>query len=347
MVIPHVIANSFAVVDAQAHMEWLFQPLDVDFDLSRTKLVPLLSNGKAIGGIVFELRYPLQQEQLEENFKTTTSIAGAVLGMACAAASQQRFAEQFGQLLTRPVGMQPETTKETPLKQAKAEIPVAAPLIAWAEMAGGAAHELNNPLSVISGRSQILAKSETDPEKNQMLQQIQENAGRLSAIIDDLMAFAEPPQPKPTPTDIKQMLDEAAQLTAQKQNTEQLDIQTDIGEGLENALIDSAQIVSAIANIFSNSLESYDEGVGPIKVDVISDASGDFVKLKISDSGCGMDAETLQKATQPFFSAKPAGRKRGMGLAHAQRIIQLNNGSLEITSQPGEGSTITILLPCK
>jgi signal transduction histidine kinase len=347
MVIPHVIANSFAVVDAQAHMEWLFQQLDVDFDLSRTKLVPLLSNGKAIGGIVFELRYPVQQEQLEENFKTTTSIAGAVLGMACAAASQQRFAEQFGQLLTRPVGMQPETTKETPLKQAKAEIPVAAPLIAWAEMAGGAAHELNNPLSVISGRSQILAKSETDPEKNQMLQQIQENAGRLSAIIDDLMAFAEPPQPKPTPTDIKQMLDEAAQLTAQKQNTEQLDIQTDIGEGLENALIDSAQIVSAIANIFSNSLESYDEGVGPIKVDVISDASGDFVKLKISDSGCGMDAETLQKATQPFFSAKPAGRKRGMGLAHAQRIIQLNNGSLEITSQPGEGTTVTILLPCK
>ena len=136
-------------------------------------------------------------------------------------------------------------------------------------------------------------------------------------------------------------------MTAQKQNTEQLDIQTDIDEGLENALVDSAQIVSAIANIFSNSLESYNEGVGPIKVDAISEASGDFVKLKISDSGRGMDAETLQKATQPFFSAKPAGRKRGMGLAHAQRIIQLNNGSLEITSRPGEGTTVTILLPLK
>ncbi len=346
-VIPQAIANSFAIVDAQAHTDWLFEQLDVDFDLSRTKLVPLLSNGKAIGGIVFEFRYPAQEELLEENFKTTTSIAGAVLGMALAAVSQQQFAEQFAQLLTGPVDMRPQTTTETPLKQAQAEIFAAAPLIAWAEMAGGAAHELNNPLSVISGRAQILAKSETDPEKNQMLQQIRENAGRLSAIIDDLMAFAEPPQPRPVPTDIKQMLDEAAQLTAQKQNTEQLDIQTDIDEGLENALVDSAQIVSAIANIFSNSLESYNEGVGPIKVDAISEASGDFVKLKISDSGRGMDAETLQKATQPFFSAKPAGRKRGMGLAHAQRIIQLNNGSLEITSRPGEGTTVTILLPLK
>ncbi|MHC4158845.1 MAG: HDOD domain-containing protein, partial [Planctomycetota bacterium] len=346
-VIPQAIANSFAIVDAQAHIDWLFEQLDVDFDLSRTKLVPLLYSSKAVGGIVFELRYPAQEEQLEENFKTTTSIAGAVLDMACAAAGQQRFAEQFARLVTGAAVIQPQTAAETQPEQTQTEVSTAAPLIAWAEMAGGAAHELNNPLSVISGRAQILAKSETDPEKKQVLKQIQKNAGRLSEIIDDLMAFAEPPQPRPVRTDIKQMLDEATQLTAQKQNAEQLDIQINVAEDLENVLVDSAQIVSAIANIFSNSLESYDEGIGPIKVGAISEESSDFVKLQISDSGCGMDAETLQKATQPFFSARPAGRKRGMGLAHAQRIIQLNNGSLVITSQPGEGTTVTILLPCK
>jgi len=346
-VVPQAIANSFAIVDAQSNTDWLFEQLDVDFDLSRTKLVPLLSNGKAIGGIVFELRYPAEIEQLEENFRTTASIAGAVLGMAFAAASHQWFAEQFAQLVTGPADIQPQTTTETPPKQTQTEILRATPLTALAEMAGGAAHELNNPLSVISGRAQILAKSETDPEKKQVLKQIQENAGRLSAIIDDLMAFAKPPQPRPVSTDIKQLLDEATQLTAQKQNAEQLDIQTNISEALENAFVDSAQIASAIANIFSNSLESYDEGTGPIKVDAVIDESGDFVKLQITDSGCGMDTETLKKATQPFFSASPAGRRRGMGLAHAQRIIELNNGSLGITSQLGEGTTVTILLPCK
>ncbi len=68
---------------------------------------------------------------------------------------------------------------------------------------------------------------------------------------------------------------------------------------------------------------------------------------EISDFGCGMDEQTLQKAMYPFFSNLPAGQKRGMGLAHAARLIQLNGGSLSITSIPGTGTTVSILLPCK
>ena len=60
-----------------------------------------------------------------------------------------------------------------------------------------------------------------------------------------------------------------------------------------------------------------------------------------------MDEQTLSKATQPFFSDKPAGRKRGMGLAHAQRLIEINNGTLDIASQPGKGTTVTVTLPSK
>ena len=180
-----------------------------------------------------------------------------------------------------------------------------------------------------------------------MLKQIQENTNELSEIIDDLMAFARPQKPRPAQTDIKQMLDEAIQLTSQKTGVEHINVQTDVADGLKDVFIDSAQIVSATANIISNSLESYTDKIGPIKITAEPGESGDFIKLGISDLGCGMDAETLQKATQPFFSARPAGRKRGMGLAHAQRIIQLNNGLLKITSQPGSGTTVTILLPCK
>lgn len=69
------------------------------------------------------------------------------------------------------------------------------------------------------------------------------------------------------------------------------------------------------------------------------------VKIVIADHGCGMDAETLRKATHPFFSAKPAGRKRGMGLAYAARFIQLNKGTLTLASQPAKGTTATICLP--
>jgi two-component system NtrC family sensor kinase len=69
--------------------------------------------------------------------------------------------------------------------------------------------------------------------------------------------------------------------------------------------------------------------------------------VQIIDTGCGMDPETVQKVTRPFFSAKVAGRKRGMGLAYAARFIQLNKGSLNISSEAGSGTTVTICLPCK
>jgi len=332
--IPKEIQNDFAILDAYGYTDWLFEQLDVDFDVDHAKLVPLLSRGKALGAIVFELRYPGDAELFEKNFKTAASIAGAVLDLSSASADRQRFAEQFVQLISRPAQQQPK------IQQQDTSL-----LDTMAEMAAGAAHELNNPLSVISGRAQLLAKSETDSEKKQILKQIQENTGEISAIIDDMMSFAQPAQPRLTQTNIRQLLDEAVQLTSQKTNVEHIDVQMAIADTVENVLVDSGQIVSAIANILSNSIESYSGNVGPIKV--TADTDGNFVRLQISDAGCGMDAETLQKATQPFFSARPAGRKRGMGLAHAQRFVQLNKGSLDITSEPGKGTTVTVLLPFK
>ena len=67
--------------------------------------------------------------------------------------------------------------------------------------------------------------------------------------------------------------------------------------------------------------------------------------VQISDLGCGLDAKTLKKATHPFFSAKPAGRQRGMGLADAARLIHLNGGTLTLASEPEKGTTVTVTLP--
>jgi putative nucleotidyltransferase with HDIG domain len=338
--IPQVITNSFTILNAQDYADWLFEQLDVQFDLSHTKLLPLLSGNKAIGAIVFELHYPVETEQFEEKFRTSASIAGAVLDLAFASAGQQRFAEQFAQSLAGP------PVDSSAIASAKAEAKSDA-LDALAEMAGGAAHELNNPLSVISGRAQILAQGETDPGKKQILRQIKENADEISAIIDDLFVFASPPPPRPTWTSHRQILDEAIQLASQKTGVEHIDARIEIIGDIKNIFADSAQVASAIANVICNSVQSYADSTGPVKITTSADQSGSFVKLIIADLGCGMDSQTLQKATYPFFSNQPAGRKRGMGLAHAARLIQLNGGKLSITSRPAGGTTVTILLPCK
>jgi len=341
-VIPKTIANNFAILNAHDHIDWLFEQLDVDFDVERTKLMPLLSGGKAVGAIAFELNYPGDVELFEEKFRTSASIAGAVLGMALAQQRQQHFAERFALLISKP--------KDTQTRAAPAENSLSLGLLtlnALAEMAAGAAHELNNPLAVISGRAQLLAEAESDREKKRILEQIYESARETSAIIEDLMSFAEPPEARAARTDVKQILDEAIELAKQKTNAEHLDVQIAAAEGLESVFVDSAQVVSAIANVISNAVESYGDKPGPIKITADAAESGDSVKLQISDTGCGMDAETISKATQPFFSAKPAGRKRGMGLAYAVRFIQLNKGSLNIASEPDSGTTVTICLPSK
>ncbi len=152
-------------------------------------------------------------------------------------------------------------------------------------MAAGAAHELNNPLAVISGRAQLLAEAESDQEKKRILEQIYESARETSAIIEDLMSFAEPPEARAARTDVKQILDEAIQLARQK--IEHIDVQIAVAEDVGNVFVDSAQIVSAIANVISNAAESYGDEPGPVKITADAGESGDSVKLQIKDAGCG------------------------------------------------------------
>jgi len=330
-VIPKAISSDFAIVNAGEHIGWLFEQLDVEFDLSQTRLAPLLCEGQAVGAIVFEVRYPGDIDLFEDHFKTVTSAAGAVLGMASISQRRQAYAELFARAVSNQGGDGNGVGRDDSLS-------------ALAELAAGAAHELNNPLSVISGRAQLLADAETDPEKERLLKQIRENSGELTAIIDDLMAFARPQQPRPGKTRVRQMLDEAIQLTAQKTKTEHINAQIEVAEDLGEVFVDSGQIVSAISNVLCNCVESYENQVGPVKISAGAGVGGS-VKVEISDLGCGMEAQTVRKATAPFFSGKTAGRKRGMGLAHAARVIGLNKGRLGITSEPGRGTKVTIMLP--
>jgi putative nucleotidyltransferase with HDIG domain len=342
--VPDGPGSEFYIIDARENMDWLFGQLEADFDLSQTKVMPLQTRGKAVGAIAFEMRYPSDLEQFSENFEMVTSIAATVLDMAVRSSSQERFAEQFSQMLTGVGARQDRAAVETNAEQTQPEAVSEAPMAALAELAGGAGHELGNPLSVISGRTQQLVRDETDPEKKRMLEQVRDNAGQMTGIINDLMTYAEPPAPRSSPTSVKQIIDEAIQFSSQKAHAEHINVQVELGESVSEVFVDSGQIVSAVANVICNSLESYGAELGPIKITADGQTSG-LVRLRISDLGCGMDAETVSKATHPFFSAKPAGRKRGMGLAHAQRLIELNNGSLSIESEPAKGTTVTILLP--
>ncbi|MCU0915348.1 MAG: HDOD domain-containing protein [Planctomycetes bacterium] len=355
--LPKPLAGRFALLEARDQIDWLLEQLDFDFNGDQTRLLPLLSDGQAVGVLAFELNYPDDISLFAEKFERAAALAGTILGLALTRERQEDWAERFAQAdgeIQRTQDRGQQTGDGQPRAQAGAppssglrhpSAETCPPVEALAEMAAGVAHELNNPLSVIAGRAQLLAQAESDGQKRHVLDVIGENAREAANVVEDLMSYAEPSPPRAARTPISEIVNESIQLAAHKTGAPHVNAQVHISAEVQDVLVDSAQVVVALANIIANAIESYVDPTGPIKI--TAEPGPGWLRLQVNDLGCGMDEATVRKATSPFFSAKPAGRKRGMGLAYASRMIRLNRGALEIDSQPEHGTTVTVTLPCK
>ena len=329
---PEQSADEFEISGADDSVRRLLEQIECEFDVSRTLTAPLLVGPGAIGGIIFERRGPGDPRRQLELFGTVASVGAGIIALASASRGANVLAERFAELLGE-------------VRESRNELAAAKSLDAVAETAAGAAHELNNPLAVISGRVQLLYEAESDAKKKEALRQIQERADEISRIVGDLMIFARPEEPVPKKVSIRSLVDEAVRRTAKAAGLKALEAELVSIDELGEVFVDDEQIVRAIVNILSNALESYPGDTGPIMIDSGCEQPVGFAAFEIIDRGFGMDANTLSKAMQPFFSAPAAGRKRGMGLAHAQRLVQLNNGWLHLASRPGDGTTVKINLP--
>jgi signal transduction histidine kinase len=246
-----------------------------------------------------------------------------------------------------------------------------------AEFAAGAGHEINNPLTVISGRAQLLLREETDPERQHALALISAQAMRVYEMIADMMLFARPPRPEPQSVELIALIDNivadflprgARQETAIRRvaaekgsgpigaqhppgRSGQLDLTPFPPPMLIEA--DPVQLNVALRAICQNSLEALQSG-GHIEIECsrhtpCADESetSSFVQIRISDDGPGIAPEERRHLFDPFYSARQAGRGLGLGLSKAWRIITNHGGRLDVQSQPGHGATFVVTLPTK
>jgi signal transduction histidine kinase len=202
-------------------------------------------------------------------------------------------------------------------------------------MAAGAAHEMNNPLAIISGRSQLLSQQLADPKLQHSAKLIFEQSHRLSEIITELMAFARPVPPKPIKADLSDVLERA--LHEAKMRSDPAD-RTPV-------MIDVPQVTDAVREVIENAIQATDPATGHVAVHAAYDSFSGRVAVTVADDGRGMDEKTLRQAFDPFFSAMPAGRRRGMGLAKAMRWVESSGGSMRLESRPDRGTRALILLP--
>ncbi len=223
-------------------------------------------------------------------------------------------------------------------------------LLAVAEMAAGAAHEMNNPLMVISGRGQLLYREATDPRHKRAALAIHQNAGRLGEMVEQLMRFARPEvirhngvSPK---GDVGEIVESAIELVAASFGGAMprgLTLTIDLPRDLPAVAVDARQWTRAVAAVLENAVQATPPDGGTVIVRAAR--LDDLVHLRVEDDGIGMDEAGLKRAFDPFYSGLAAGRRRGMGLTVAQRLVELDGGTLSLESQPGQGTRAAFTLP--
>jgi signal transduction histidine kinase len=217
-------------------------------------------------------------------------------------------------------------------------------LEALAEFAAGAGHEINNPLTVIAGRAQLLLREEADPERRHALALMNAQAMRIYEMIADMMLFARPPQPQIERFDAVQSIDNlVADLQTAAARQETVLTRTGLLEPLEIEA-DPTQIAVALRALVQNALEALGNG-GRITVELQTTAEA--LLIGVCDDGPGISAEERRHIFDPFFSARQAGRGLGLGLSKCWRIVTNHGGKVEVESTPGQGAKFTITLPNK
>lgn len=326
-------AGEGPVLAAGDDLEWFVSMVSPRLPHDRRFWICLEADGLCIGGVVWGGQVGEAQRLAPQVQELATIANGWSLALRTAQIREEArvLSEQLADSNRR-------------LHNAQNEILRSRTMTTVGEMAAGAAHEMNNPLAVISGRSQLLANQLTDPKFKAMAHLIHEQSHRLSAIITELMDFAKPEAPNPKQTDVAELLDRAMHEAKELDDPADRKIEVTMGD-VPLVLVDSSQVTAAITEVLDNAIHATDAKAGQISVHAGFDQYSSRVVVTISDNGCGMDEQTAKRAFDPFFSNKPAGRRRGLGLAKALRWIEASGGSIRLESRQGQGTRSIILLP--
>lgn len=212
-------------------------------------------------------------------------------------------------------------------------------------MAAGIAHEINNPLAgILLYSSNLLKKVPEEGPLRKGLEVILHETVRCRGIIQDLLEFSREKEPARALGDLNAIINKALNILANEFTLHRVTIEKHLNDDLPNLLIDANQMEQVFINFFMNAMEAI-QGQGTISVRSFKDPDNKEIVVEIEDSGMRIPQEHMEKIFEPFFSTKPKGT--GLGLAVNYGIIQKHGGQIQVTSQPGRGTTMTIRLPCE
>src|SRR5579859_1996649 len=254
--------------------------------------------------------------------------------------------------ITRDVTEQ--TTVQQALEQAREALFQAQKMEAIGQLTGGVAHDFNNILmAVLSGLELLSKRVPDDPKITSLLGNAARAAGRGTALVQRMLAFARRQELKPGPVDIPVLLRGLTDLLRQTLGPLVI-IETRFPDALDLVQVDSNQLELALLNLAMNARDAMPDG-GPLVIEAYGEdvqpgharglPPGRYVCISVTDTGEGMDEETLARAKEPFFTTKGVGKGTGLGLSMVHGLTEQSGGRLHLRSRKGHGTTAELWLP--
>jgi len=326
-----------------------FKDVDKDsgFTTQSILCVPLQTKGRTIGAI--EVMNKKQGTFDIEDQKLLQSLANSA---ATAIENAQLYAKQA------------DTIQR--LAETHSQLVQSAKLAAVGELAAGAAHEINNPLTTIINLTTLLLDTSTptpEDERQEDLQMIHAEAGRTRDIVRNLLNFARADAPKGELVDLNELIEDALLLVYTKNIGRKIELNKQLSS-LPEIFLDINQIKQVIVNLLYNAIQAMqDNGERPAILTIATHLkTGDdgttskrssrpkkkdvqpTVVCQISDTGHGIQPEHLDKIFDPFFTTKEVGQGTGLGLSISYGIVKKHNGDISVESSPEQGTTFTLTL---
>jgi PAS domain S-box-containing protein len=220
------------------------------------------------------------------------------------------------------------------------------------QLTGGVAHDFNNLLMAILGNLGLLRKHVgSDPKALRLIDGAEQGANRGASLTQRLLAFARRQSLDLAPTDIAALVRNMKELL-ERSIGPNVSLRFEVADEPSFAMVDANQVELALLNLVVNARDAMPEGgeiftrVDRVRVGVGEDlAPGDYVRLTVTDTGAGMDEETLKRAIEPFFSTKELGKGTGLGLSMIHGLAVQLQGALRLESRPGAGTRAELYLP--
>ncbi len=224
-------------------------------------------------------------------------------------------------------------------EQAQQQLLTSERLAAIGELAATVGHELRNPLGVLSNAAYFLKMKleDADEKVKRHLDIMEQEVANCNNIINNLLDFARPRQPTLQATDINPIVERA--LTRSRLSGK-VKVVTSLGEGLPRIMADADQLQEVFLNLISNAVEAMPDG-GELSIHTTQ--SDNLAKVEFKDTGTGIAPENMDKIFQPLFSTKAKGT--GLGMTIVKSIVERHQGKVEVSSQPENGTIISVILP--